>query len=173
MQTSTNQALSKLKDFSAKSREAVETLSERAQLAKETYNSMLKLIEEAVQISKQEEIAPDDVENLESIVDAVNDMSDIVKRLISGESPTEGAVDMEEVWPEPKDPSEAARHFLMVYNKHKARLGLNTQEEVAKLTGLDRRYVSILENQKHKPQHKTLKKLADAFGIEVNEFLKG
>ncbi len=59
--------------------------------------------------------------------------------------------------------------FMKNYNSFKAKLGLVTQQDVAKLTGIDRRYVSIIESGKHKPQFKTLKRLADAFGVEVEQ----
>lgn len=62
-----------------------------------------------------------------------------------------------------------AENFLKKYNFHKTRLGLLTQEDVSKLTGIDRRHISVLEQGKHKPQFKTLKKIADAFGIHLNE----
>jgi len=59
--------------------------------------------------------------------------------------------------------------FMKNYNSFKAKLGLVTQQDVAKLTGIDRRYISIIESGKHKPQFKTLKRLADAFGVEVDQ----
>jgi DNA-binding XRE family transcriptional regulator len=64
-----------------------------------------------------------------------------------------------------------ANFFLEKYNHHKARLGLLTQEDVSKLTGLDRRQISVLEQGKHKPQFKTIKRIADAFGVPVKEFM--
>lgn len=59
--------------------------------------------------------------------------------------------------------------FLKNYNAFKIKLGLETQKDVANLTGIDRRYISIIENGKHKPQFKTLKRLAAAFGVEVDQ----
>lgn len=61
--------------------------------------------------------------------------------------------------------------FMKNYNTLKAKLGLMTQQEVAKLTGIDRRYISIIESGKHRPQFKTLKRLADAFGVELDQLI--
>jgi len=66
-----------------------------------------------------------------------------------------------------------AKAFLSVYLRHKARLGLKTQDDVATLTGISRRHVSAIERGMHKPQFRTLVKLADAFGVEVTEFIPG
>lgn len=61
--------------------------------------------------------------------------------------------------------------FLKNYNAQKAKLNLKTQQDVAELTGINRRYISLIERGKHKPQFKTLKKLADNFGIKVEQLL--
>ncbi len=61
--------------------------------------------------------------------------------------------------------------FIKNYKALKAKLNLETQQDVADLTGIDRRYISIIEKGKHKPQFKTLKRLADAFGVEMDQLL--
>lgn len=61
--------------------------------------------------------------------------------------------------------------FMTSYYSLKAKLGLSTQKDVAELTGIDRRYISIIESGKHRPQFKTLKRLADAFGVEVEQLI--
>jgi len=61
--------------------------------------------------------------------------------------------------------------FLRAYRKNKARLGLETQEEVAELTGINRRHISAIERGVHKPQFRTIKRLADAFGVPVTDFM--
>lgn len=63
------------------------------------------------------------------------------------------------------------RAFLLAYNRHKARLGLKTQEDVARLTGLNRRYISNIERGAHKPQFRTIKRLADAFCVDVTDLM--
>ena len=59
--------------------------------------------------------------------------------------------------------------FLDNYNNLKAKLGYKTQEEVANLTGIDRRMISRIESGASKPQFKTILKIADAFGVEVSK----
>jgi len=66
--------------------------------------------------------------------------------------------------------NESIAKFLKVYNKLKSDRGLETQADVAKLTGIDRRYISEIEAGKRKPQFKTVKRIADAFGVDVNVF---
>ena len=61
--------------------------------------------------------------------------------------------------------------FMKNYTTLKSALGLKTQDDVANLTGIDRRYISVIEQGKHKPQFKTLKRLADAFHVEVSELI--
>lgn len=60
------------------------------------------------------------------------------------------------------------KKFISKYFFHKARLGLQTQNDVAELTGIDRRQISRIENGT-KPQFKTLQKIAQAFSIQVDE----
>ncbi len=66
--------------------------------------------------------------------------------------------------------SEELKLFLNKYNERKAKLGLNTQQEAAEIMGISRRYISQLERGKHRPQFKTLKKLADGLGVEISYF---
>lgn len=61
--------------------------------------------------------------------------------------------------------------FMQAYVSYKNKLNLNTQDDVARLVGLDRRQISNLESSKHKPQFKTIKKIAEAFGADINEFI--
>lgn len=63
------------------------------------------------------------------------------------------------------------RRFFDTYYRYKDKLGLRTQEDMAQLTGLDRRYISKIERSEHRPQYKTLKRFADAFGIDVSELI--
>jgi DNA-binding XRE family transcriptional regulator len=62
------------------------------------------------------------------------------------------------------------QYFLNQYTKHKARLFLKTQQDVAELVGIDRRHISKIESGEYLPQHKTLQKIAQGFGIPVTEF---
>jgi DNA-binding XRE family transcriptional regulator len=63
------------------------------------------------------------------------------------------------------------RRFLEKYNRFKDRLGLKTQHDVSKLTGIDRRQVSRIESGRFKPQFKTIQKIATGFGVKVEELL--
>ncbi len=65
---------------------------------------------------------------------------------------------------------QRSEEFLKKYSSLKARVGLATQEDVAKKSGLSRSYIAVIESGEHKPQHKTLQKLAKAFGVDVSEF---
>ena len=66
---------------------------------------------------------------------------------------------------------DKAQRFLKKYSSLKAKAGLATQAEVAKKSGLSRAYVAVVETGQHRPQHKTLQKLAKAFGVDVAELL--
>lgn len=123
-----------------------------------------------------------DMDEAQNIVATVAELCQAMHALQTNEGlPSEGAQDLEDIEKEflsieqgqqaRTKNEQAASAFLSKYNFYKSRLGLNTQEDVAKLTGIDRRYISILESGKHTPQFKTIKKLADAFGIEVNELI--
>lgn len=61
--------------------------------------------------------------------------------------------------------------FLQKYFQNKARLGLTTQQDVADLTGIDRRQISRIESAAVKPQFKTIERLAEKFGVPVEDFL--
>lgn len=45
-----------------------------------------------------------------------------------------------------------------------------TQEDLARRIGMSRKHISYYENARVFPSEKTLSKLADVFGIEVDEF---
>ena len=66
---------------------------------------------------------------------------------------------------------EKINRFIQTYNHCKMKLGLKRQEDVALLTGLDRRHVSRIESGKVKPQFKTLKLLAEKFNTPIEDFL--
>ncbi len=66
---------------------------------------------------------------------------------------------------------DKVQRFLKKYSSLKAKAGLATQAEVAKKSGLSRAYVAVVETGQHRPQHKTLQKLAKAFGVDVAELL--
>ena len=63
------------------------------------------------------------------------------------------------------------REFQKRYFSFRARAGLQTQEAVAKRSGLRRSYVAVIEAGVHFPQQKTLQKLAKAFEVDVAELL--
>jgi len=66
---------------------------------------------------------------------------------------------------------DKTQRFLKKYSSLKAKAGLATQADVAKKSGLSRAYVAVVETGQHRPQHKTLQKLARAFGVDVAELL--
>lgn len=61
--------------------------------------------------------------------------------------------------------------FLRKYFSLRARAGLETQQSVAKKSGLRRSYVAVIEAGEHFPQQKTLQRLAKAFAVDVSELL--
>jgi DNA-binding XRE family transcriptional regulator len=63
------------------------------------------------------------------------------------------------------------REFQKKYFSFRAKAGLQTQEAVAKRSGLRRSYVAVIEAGVHLPQQKTLQKLAKAFEVDVAELL--
>ena len=63
------------------------------------------------------------------------------------------------------------REFQKRYFSFRARAGLQTQEAVAKRSGLRRSYIAVIEAGLHFPQQKTLQKLAKAFKVDVAELL--
>jgi DNA-binding XRE family transcriptional regulator len=67
--------------------------------------------------------------------------------------------------------SKSTREFLRKYFSLRARAGLSTQSDVARRSGLHRSYIAVIEKGGHKPQQKTLQKLAKAFGVEITELL--
>ena len=70
-----------------------------------------------------------------------------------------------------READEESRRFLKKYFSLKTKAGLSTQEDVAKKTKLARSYIAVIESGEHKPQHKTLQKLAKAFKVDVSEFV--
>jgi len=63
------------------------------------------------------------------------------------------------------------KDFLKKYFSLRAKAGLETQDAVAKKSGLKRSYIGVIETGEHFPQQKTLQKLAKAFGVDVSELL--
>jgi DNA-binding XRE family transcriptional regulator len=91
--------------------------------------------------------------------ESAEDIENVERRMIRSQ---DGALAKAQV-------EQEAEVFLKNYRSIKAKLGLHTQQDVAELTGIDRRYISIIENGKHRPQFKTIKKIADAFGVDVSK----
>jgi DNA-binding XRE family transcriptional regulator len=59
--------------------------------------------------------------------------------------------------------------FFEKYQQLKARTGLSTVRAIAEAAGLSPTTVHAIEQQRVKPQFRTLAALAKAFGVEVNE----
>ena len=71
-----------------------------------------------------------------------------------------------------RDADRRREEFQRKYFSLRAKAGLQTQEAVAKKTGLRRSYIAVIETGSHFPQQKTLQKLAKAFGVDVTELLR-
>jgi len=63
--------------------------------------------------------------------------------------------------------------FLDNYRALKERSGLNTQAKVARRANLSLTTIQSIESGRVRPQFRTLQKLADAFGVSVNELWPG
>lgn len=61
-----------------------------------------------------------------------------------------------------------AEHAGKCIRKQRERAGL-TQAELAEKAGLNQSHISRLENAEHSPNHITLKKIADALGVEIGK----
>jgi DNA-binding XRE family transcriptional regulator len=73
------------------------------------------------------------------------------------------------VYPTPDEAASRRRTpaFLKRYFSLRSKAGLSTQAEVARMSGLSRSYIAVIESGEHAPQQKTLQKLAKAFGVDV------
>ncbi len=91
--------------------------------------------------------------------DEIEDVEDWEKQILSRDSGKEAYIELE----------KERNIFISKYMHHKSRLGLVTQQDVAELTGIDRRQISRIENGV-KPQFKTIQKIAQAFSVSVEEF---
>ena len=167
--------LAQVREFSASAREKCNEAEEIYKVLKLNYASLAELMAEAESYRKKESLTSDDVEELQNIINVSIDISESIQRISSGKALADEYEDLDDEQPELPEETDNSYNdkFFAIYNKHKARLGLNTQADVAKVTGLDRRYISVIESGKFKPQFKTLKKLADAFGIDVSVFTSG
>lgn len=139
------------------------------------YKNITLLMEEITKAKESQDYDLDEVKQIahtvSEVVDAIISLRERIG-LTSAETLTIDQVEEEflsaENGQQAKNQYDAqAKAFLKKYNYHKARLGFKTQKEVSEFTKIDHRYISILEQGKHKPQFKTLKKLAEAFGIKV------
>ena len=145
---------------------------------KRHYGNITQLLAR-MQVLREEE-APENGEEAQEIVDTLMEVIEAMEALMS-ERIDDGGValqDDEKAILETPSGKEAAKQleaegkaFREAYFHHKARLGLTTQEDVGKLTGINRRHISAIERGVHRPQFRTLKKLADAFGIDVTKLI--
>ncbi|MDH5681697.1 MAG: helix-turn-helix domain-containing protein, partial [Spirochaetota bacterium] len=95
-----------------------------------------------------------------STVTESKNLFDLEKRLLKTDSEYRKASDK-------LDKEE--EYFLRRYTELKAAKGIKTQEEMARLSGISQSYISVIESGKHRPQMRTLLKLAETFGVGVNE----
>jgi DNA-binding XRE family transcriptional regulator len=144
---------------------------------KRHYGNVTQLLERVQELRVESQ---PDHEEPQEIVDTLMQVMEAMDAL-THEQFAEGAVDLEEeehaILKTPagqeadRQLQVEAQAFREAYFHHKARLGLKTQEDVERLTGINRRYISAIEAGKHKPQFRTIKKLADAFGIDVTKLM--
>ncbi len=144
------------------------------------HTNIAKLMQKLVSLSKEKE-TPEVLEEIENVaytvsevIEAINDMKE------SKSSLSDDSLEIEQYEEEFLDSDEGKKGselynqnkdtFLKKYIELKEKLGLKTQQEVADLTGIDRRQISRLEAGNHRPQFKTLQKLASGFGIKVADF---
>lgn len=157
--------------------EAAEAAEEYFKTLKKHHKNMAKLMSELNTL--REKNPPNAIEEAQAIVDAAVEVSEAIIALNENQFKIQEEKSVDD-WESEITSSEGgkeaieelnreAERFLAKYTQHKARLGLSTQQDVADLTGIDRRYISEIEKGKHKPQFKTLKKIADAFGISVTD----
>lgn len=151
---------------------------------KKHHENMAALTEEMVSVKSDDDLSYEEkIDHMREIGSVVEDVIDAIaaltqsKLLFSEESSTLEEIENEVLRSDAgkeleKEFTDNINYFLSKYNERKAQLDLNTQEEVADITGISRRYISQLESGKHKPQFKTLKKLADGFGVDVSYFSK-
>lgn len=166
--------LAQVRDFSASARDKCNSVEQIYKVLKQHYSSLTDLMAEAELYRKKDSLTVDDVEELDNIIEVSLEISESIQRISVGKNLADDYEDLNDEQPElPEDDKDNSYNdkFFAIYNKHKARLGLVTQADVAKVTGLNRQYVSVIESGKFKPQFKTLKRLADAFGIDVSEFI--
>ncbi|WP_413582387.1 helix-turn-helix domain-containing protein [Bdellovibrio sp. HCB288] len=144
------------------------------------HKAIASLMEEAesLRVKKAETgLDEDEVDELNNILDTAVEIMESINRVRSRKTIAEDSMSIDDIDQqlELKDSSVEEKNFsskfLTAYLKHKNRLGLKTQEDVAELTGLDRRYISNIERAKYRPQFKTIKRIADAFGADVSEFM--
>lgn len=57
--------------------------------------------------------------------------------------------------------------------KKRLEAGINTQEKLASLAGLDRTYIGGVEQGRRNPTLLSLEKIANALGISLSELLEG
>ncbi|MDH5681761.1 MAG: helix-turn-helix transcriptional regulator [Spirochaetota bacterium] len=96
----------------------------------------------------------------ESTVTESEDLFELEKRLLKTDNEYRKAS-------EELDKEE--EYFLRRYTELKASKGIKTQEEMARRSGISQSYISVIESGKHRPQMRTLVKLAETFGVDVNE----
>jgi len=134
------------------------------QLTKLRKNKSPKAIEEAKAIAEVTSEIIEAIEELHSQQFVSGDsvsIDDLITELVGSRPGRETVTEVE----------NDVKQFLASYFKLKAKLGLETQEDVSKVTGIDRRYISLIESGKHHPQFKTIKRIADGFGVPVEDLI--
>jgi len=131
----------------------------------------LKLLNDSVEDrERRTEILEVAQEVLEAIIDLRNGMQTISKGSVSLEDLDTDWKNSREDYRKASELLERRYHlFLENYTNLKHKLGFKTQEEIARITGIDRRQISRIETGKSKPQFKTISKIADAFGVKASD----
>lgn len=166
------------KDMASRSQKLYADAEDYMCFMKNQHESFIQLMAEAESMrlkAQSSGINEEEFEELENIVDTAMEIAESINRVRSKVSLIDDSELLESKETEDQASDEEddnySTKFIEAYNKHKARLGLKTQDDVAAITGLDRRYISNIERQKYRPQFKTIKRIADAFGADINEFM--
>lgn len=174
---SKEQSMSKFKASLVQEAKEYRKIEAAAGALKEMYDSMASLVQafNELDITSEEGIdeALNIIENFSEIQEQANDLR---RGIFPRDSKTVEQIeaellDTDEGKQAAKELDSEQQEFLNRYFKHKSALGLTTQKSVAELTGMHVQQISSLESGKYFPQFKTIKKIADAFGIAVTDLI--
>ena len=128
-------------------------------------------ISRIIQLSREDQEAlwecVKDFNNIESSEDATETMETILE-ILEPEKTSSELIPFEISRNKPETIKNWLAYVSAKIRELRVEKGLS-QEELADLTGLAQSHISRLERGVHSPSHKTLKKLAETFGVNVNQ----